>query len=195
MEEFLMKKIIKKMISVCISMTMIVSLIPAIVSAESVESVPFNQQNQSDEGIIIVDLSEGTMVVIDPNDFEYVNLNMRNVSLPYNGGIAFGSGTTAEVNTPIFDTYFSNSTSQLKFAPSNFVGDKTIDITLYTHTAGTSANDYTAHELGKLSFNILVSYRILFTGSSVTQTDKLYLGFIPHSDCATSFDYTLSISN
>lgn len=188
-----MNKNVKKIMSLLLSLSMVIAILSTPVSAMNT----YDQQvdilsNNVGEGTIVIDLTQGEKVIIDPSNFEVINTNTRAINLPYSGGIAFS--TNVEVYSPIFITNFDTGNSQLKFAPSNFDGSKKIDITLYTHSIYDGANVYTAHELGKLTFNSLISYRILFSGTAVTGIDKVYLGFTPHSDCATSFDYTLSIT-
>lgn len=186
-----MRKTIKQLLAFGISAAIAVSA--AAVSVSACGTAQLSAQSYSDaEGTITVDLSKGTTVTVDTSDLPSMNAVPFSSLLLYTGSVNFGtSGNT--VKSPVLTTPFDSENDQLKFKPSNFSGDKKIDITLYTHFNGDSSSTYTSHELGKLTFSALVSYRILFSGSAASNIDKVYLVFTPHDDCATSFSYEVSL--
>lgn len=146
------------------------------------------------EQTIIVDLSQGTVVTLEPSDIETMSENARSSLFLYSGNVNFGTSKNS-VYSPVLVTPFSSGSNKLKFKPSNFDSNSNhqIDVTLYTHFSWGSANEYTSNELGILRFNVLSSYKILFSGTAASDIDKVYLEFTPHDDCAKSFSYELSI--
>ncbi len=172
-------------------MAMSFTLVGTTVSAYDVNSAALVQGTNLEQ-TIIVDLSQGTVVTVDSSELERINANSRSSLLLCTGDVSFNTSGNS-VNSPIFVTPFETGDTNLKFKPSDFVGEKKIDVTLYTHIGETDANLFTANNLGKLTFNAVVSYRILFTGTAASGIDYAYLKFTPHSDCATSFSYEVSL--
>ncbi len=197
---FIMKKTSLKAISSCLAAIMLFSTTSAYAATSYAEEIPndiIGKYNSYDkEGTVYIDLSQGTTVTVDTSNFEEIDLggNARAVYLPYSGGVAFG-GNTSYALSPIFIINSTSNLSQLKFKPSNFVENKKIKLNVYAHSAGTDANTYTKTGSHDLEFNAFTSYKIILSGTMVQGIDKLYLEFIETNGYATSFDYTVSLTN
>lgn len=181
----------KKIISTIISIAMSFAILGTTVSAyESTDAV--SEQENGSEQTIVIDPTQGTKVTVDMSDLDEMGISAYSELLLYTSSVDFGSSSSS-VNTPVLVTPFETGSNKLKFTPSDFEGDKKIDVTLYTHFSWDNSSTWTSHELGKLTFSWIVTYKILFSGTAASDVDKVYLEFTPHSDCAKSFSYKVSI--
>lgn len=183
-----MKKLIKKILAVCVSASLMVSI--SAVSAGAEENI------QTDRETMIQQLeTEGYRLMTDEEVLEmYARMAetfpfRTGLSLPYSGSISFASGGYANAYTPIFDVS-GQMTNKTQVRLSFTVNDG-------KHKLSTLAHIYIPEigwaEQTKKEITISPS-SVVFPTTVTGSITQFYLEFIrDDSQYATDFDYTLKL--
>ena len=186
-----MKKIIKKVISICISVSMMVTMAATTVSADTSDVSTYGFVTEPNEKVIVIDTSKAKE--ISKSEYMQNQSAARSslTSLPYSDSVTLSSKDN-KVTTPKFETNFSSNVQTLKFKPSSFKGgDKKIKLTINWYS---EADERYMSYTEELEFNIIISYRLFFSGSVTTTISEAYFDFYYVDGNATSFKYEVSIN-